>query len=357
MARQADRLAAQTLADPRWAAVLARDAQADGSFYYAVSSTGVYCRPSCAARTPRPQNVRFFTTTAQAEQAGFRPCRRCKPDQPALAQQQAVLVAELCRHIEQVAQPPTLAELAQRCGLSRFHLLRVFKAVTGMTPLAYARQRRAARLREQLDSEVRVTDAIYAAGYASSGRFYEESTQVLGMTASRYRAGGEAERIRFGVGECSLGAILVAASARGVCAILLGDDAEALTRELQQRFSKAELIGGDAAFEQWMAQVIGFVEAPRRGLELPLDVRGTAFQRRVWQALQAIPVGSTLSYSELAERIGAPSAARAVAGACAANALAVAIPCHRVVRQDGSLSGYRWGIERKRRLQQREAES
>jgi AraC family transcriptional regulator of adaptative response/methylated-DNA-[protein]-cysteine methyltransferase len=346
--------AAATVADPRWAAVERRDAAADGRFFYSVSTTGVYCRPSCAARRARPENVAFHDSAAAAERAGFRPCRRCRPDRPGADGHEA-LVAELCRAIDAAEQPPTLQELARRAGLSAWHLQRVFKQATGITPHAYAAAARARRVRAELARSATVTEAIYEAGYQSNGRFYAESGGLLGMTPTRYRAGGTATEIRFAVADCSLGAILVAESERGVCAILLGDDAEALLRELQDRFPRANLVGGDAAFEARVAQVVGFVEAPRLGLALPLDVRGTAFQQRVWQALREIPAGRTASYTEVAARIGAPKAVRAVAAACAANALAVAIPCHRVVRQDGDLAGYRWGLERKRALLDREA--
>jgi AraC family transcriptional regulator, regulatory protein of adaptative response / methylated-DNA-[protein]-cysteine methyltransferase len=351
--------AAATMADPRWAAVAARDARADGQFFYSVRTTGVFCQPSCAARAPRPENVAFHATMADAERAGFRPCRRCRPDQPSLATQQAAMVAGLCRHIEQAEQPPTLDELAARVALSPFHLHRVFKAVTGVTPRAYARAQRAERVRRDLAGAdtVTVTEAIYGAGYNSGSRFYEQADQVLGMTPTRFRAGGADTEIHFAIGQCSLGAILVARSARGVCAIALGDDPQELARELQDRFPRARLIGGDAEFERLVAQVVGLVEAPQLGLDLPLDVRGTAFQQRVWQALRQIPPGQTLSYAELAERIGAPTAVRAVAQACGANTLAVAIPCHRVVRSDGALSGYRWGVERKRALLEREGQA
>jgi len=349
------RIAAATAGDSRWAAVVARDAAADGKFFYAVKTTGVYCRPSCSARLARPENVQFFATRAQAEGAGFRPCKRCKPDQPALGVQHAGKVAEICRLIEAAETPPTLDELARRAGLSAYHFHRVFKAATGLTPRAYAAAYRAKRIRNELRRSRTVTAAIFDAGYNSNGRFYESSDQVLGMTPSRYRAGGADTRIRFAVGECSLGSILVAASDRGVCAILLGDDPEALARDLQDRFPRAELIGGDRDFERIVAKVVGFVEAPGLGLDLPLDVRGTAFQQRVWQALRKIPAGSTASYTEIARRLGLPRSVRAVAQACAANPLAVAIPCHRVLRTDGALSGYRWGVERKRALLEREA--
>ena len=348
-------LAAETQADPRWARVLARDVSADGTFFYSVKTTGVYCRPSCAARPARPENVRFHLTTADAEKAGFRACKRCKPDQPSLVEQHAAKVTRACRLIETAESVPSLATLAQQAGISSFHFHRVFKAVTGLTPKAYAAAHRSQRVRRELDSGGSVTDAIYGAGYNSNGRFYESSNEVLGMTPSTYRAGGANTEIRFAVGECSLGSILVAQSERGICAILLGDDPDALTRDLQDRFPKAQLIGGDAAFETHVARVVGFVEAPGKGLDLPLDVRGTAFQQRVWQALREIPSGKTASYADIARRIDAPKSMRAVAQACAANALAVAIPCHRVVRNDGALSGYRWGVERKRALLEREA--
>ena len=340
----------------RWTAVRARDANADGVFYFSVKTTGVYCRPSCAARPARRENVAFHETTAAAEQAGFRACKRCKPDQPPLAERQAVKVAALCRLIEASEQLPTLDELASHAGLSAFHVHRVFKAVTGVTPKAYAAAHRAHRVRGELRTRDTVTEAIYGAGYSSSARFYEASNAMLGMTPSKYRAGGSDLEIRFAIGECSLGSVLVAATERGVCAILLGDDPAALAHDLEQRFPRARLIGADPAFEQLVAQVVGLVEQPRRGGTLPLDIRGTAFQQRVWKALCQIPAGTTASYTEIATQIGAPRAVRAVAQACAANSLAVAIPCHRVVRNNGDLSGYRWGVERKRELLDREAQ-
>lgn len=346
--------AAVTLADPRWAAVRARDAGTDGRFFYSVASTGVYCRPSCGARTPRPENVSFHASRTDAEAAGFRPCKRCRPDLPPLAERQAAMVAALCRQIDDADTLPSLDALAAAAGCSRFHLLRVFRAHTGLTPRAWAAARRAERLRERLADGASVTEAIVDAGYGSTSRVYEKSARPLGMTPRRYRAGGADTDIRFAIAQCALGALLVAASPQGVCAIALGDDADALARELQDRFPQARLSGDDADFARVVAQVVGFVEAPRIGLALPLDLRGTAFQQRVWAALRAIPPGQTLSYTELAQRIGAPAAVRAVASACAANTLAVAVPCHRVVRTDGSLSGYRWGVARKRALLDRE---
>jgi AraC family transcriptional regulator of adaptative response/methylated-DNA-[protein]-cysteine methyltransferase len=264
-------------------------------------------------------------------------------------------VAAACRAIEAAEQPPKLAALARAAGLSPYHFHRVFKAATGVTPRDYAAALRAQKLRGALEQGAAVTEAIYDAGFNSSSRFYEKADAVLGMTASEYRAGGARAEIRFAVGQCSLGAILVAMSGKGVCAILMGEDPDGLLRDLQDRFPKARLIGAEAGFEQTVARVVGLVEAPGLGLDLPLDVRGTAFQQRVWRALQAIPAGQTASYSDIAAAIGAPRAVRAVAGACAANPLAVAIPCHRVVRTDGALSGYRWGVERKRALLAREA--
>jgi AraC family transcriptional regulator of adaptative response/methylated-DNA-[protein]-cysteine methyltransferase len=265
------------------------------------------------------------------------------------------MVAAACRVIEAAETTPRLDELARMAGVSPYHFHRLFKQVTGLTPKAYGEARRAQRIREELGQGRTVTEAIYQAGYGAQSRFYEKSDRMLGMTPSDFRTGGTGVEIRFAVGECSFGAILVAASERGICAISLGNDAEILVQELQDRFPNARLHGNDPCFEQLVARVVGFVETPALGLDLPLDVRGTAFQQRVWQALQAIPAGTTVSYTEIAQRIGLPTAVRAVAGACAANTLAVAIPCHRVVRRDGDLSGYRWGIERKHALLLREA--
>ena len=348
-------LMTETTQDPRWPAVLRRDASSGDAFFYSVATTGVYCRPSCPARAPNPKNVRFHESVADAERAGFRACKRCLPDQPPLAERRAAMVAAACRAIESCERMPSLTALAAEAGVGVHHFSRVFKAVAGLTPRQYAAAHRARRVQSQLLESPSVTDAIYEAGFSSSGRFYEAAGEALGMTPSAWRDRGAGETIRFAVGQCSLGAVLVAATDRGVCAVLLGDDPDALARDLQDRFKQAELVGGDAGFETVVARVVGLIEAPSAGLELPLDVQGTVFQRRVWRALQAIPAGETATYAQIAQAIGAPKSSRAVAGACGANPLAVAIPCHRVIRRDGSLSGYRWGVERKRALLEREA--
>jgi AraC family transcriptional regulator of adaptative response/methylated-DNA-[protein]-cysteine methyltransferase len=348
-------LATITENDPRWAAVVARDSQQDLTFYYSVKTTGVYCRPSCAARLPKPENVQFHATCEDAEKAGFRPCKRCKPNQTSPVDEHAEKIAAACRLIESSETPPSLDELARHAGWSAYHFHRVFKATTGLTPKKYSAGHRDKLVRKTLTNSDTVTEAIYDAGYNSNSRFYETSNQVLGMTPSSYRAGGAQADIRFAVGECSLGSILVAQSDRGICAILLGDDPDLLVRDLQDQFPQANMIGGNAGFEQLVAKVVGFVEAPALGLDLPLDVRGTVFQQRVWQSLRNIPAGSTASYTDVAKLIGSPKSVRAVGQACGANVLAVAIPCHRVVRNDGALSGYRWGVERKRALLEKEA--
>jgi AraC family transcriptional regulator, regulatory protein of adaptative response / methylated-DNA-[protein]-cysteine methyltransferase len=343
--------------DPRWIAVVNRDRGSDGAFVYSVTTTGIYCRPSCPARHAKPENVAFHATWQEAGQAGFRACLRCRPKEASRGAQHAALVAAACRMIAAAEAPVTLKALAGAAGMSPFHFHRLFKSMTGLTPKAYGVAHRAQRIRDQLsEGKSGVTEAIYDAGFNSNSRFYETSNEVLGMTPSAFRKGGADADIKFAIGECSLGAMLVARSDKGVCAIMLGDDPDALAREIQDLFPKANLIGDDTKFEALVAHVIGFVEAPRLGLDLPLDIRGTAFQQRVWRALREIPAGTTASYAEIARRIGAPQSARAVASACAQNNIAVAIPCHRVVRNDGALSGYRWGVARKRALLAKERE-
>jgi len=341
--------------DARWAAVVARDTDCDGQFYYSVATTGVYCRPSCPARRPKRENVSFHNTAVAAATAGFRPCKRCKPDQPLAITQHVAKVAQACRLIEAAEESPTLQALANAVGLSPYHFHRLFKAATGVTPKGYATAQRNARMRAALGRSATVTQAIYDAGFNSNGRFYATSTQVLGMSPHTFRAGGADTAIRYAVGACSLGSVLVAASDKGVCAILLGDKSGPLLEALRRQFPRAEIAGGDKDFADLASKVVDFVEAPGSGLDLPLDIRGTAFQHRVWEALRRIPAGTTASYTEIAKAIGAPKSVRAVAGACAANRLAVAIPCHRVVRSDGTISGYRWGVERKRALLAKES--
>ncbi|WP_051237097.1 bifunctional DNA-binding transcriptional regulator/O6-methylguanine-DNA methyltransferase Ada [Ottowia thiooxydans] len=338
--------------EARWVAVQARDAVADGHFVYAVRTTGVYCRPSSTARRPKRENVEFFTSPEAAEAAGYRSSLRPQADKTRSAAEHAQLVARACRLIENSETPLPLGDLATAVGMSPFHFHRIFKLETGLTPKAYSSAYRARKLREELNEAKAssVADAIYGAGFNSNSRFYETSDELLGMHAKQYRAGGVGALIRFAVGQCSMGAIAVAQSQRGICAILLGDDPGELVRDLQDRFPKAQFIGGDENFEQLVAQVVGFVEAPALGLRLPLDVQGTAFQERVWRALREIPPGTTASYTDIATLIGSPKSVRAVAQACGANHLAVAIPCHRVVRRDGDLAGYRWGVDRKREL-------
>src|SRR3954447_18632137 len=341
--------------DPRWARIVARDKTADGQLWYSVATTGVYCRPSCPSRLANPKNVQLHDSLESAKATGFRPCQRCHPDGLSIEAENAARAAKAGRIIEESEEEPSLEELADAVGRSPSYFHRMFKAATGVTPKDYAAAHRAAKVRRGLASGSSVTEAIYDAGYNSSGRFYEKSTDMLGMTPTQFKTGGANEEIRFALGQTSLGAILVASSKKGVASILLGNDPDALLRQLQDRFPKAKLIGADKDYEALVARVVGFIEAPQIGLDLPLDVRGTAFQRRVWQALQEVPVGHTVSYTEIAQRIGSPRAVRAVAGACAANNLAVAIPCHRVVRIDGAVSGYAWGVERKRVLLDREA--
>jgi AraC family transcriptional regulator of adaptative response/methylated-DNA-[protein]-cysteine methyltransferase len=343
-----------TSADPRWPLVVARDVSADGGFFYAVKTTGIYCRPSCAARLARPENVSFFETSAAAEKAGFRPCKRCRPDQPGLPVQNARKVASICRLIDTSEEMPALAALARHAGMSVYHFHRTFKFVTGLTPRAYAVARRSQRLRGSLQRGRNVTAAIFEAGFNSSSRFYEKADKELGMKPLQFRNGGADTEITYAIAECSLGLVLAARSKKGVCAIFIGDDAAALVRDLQNQFPKATLIRKEPGYQEIVGKVVDLIESPAAGIDLPLDIRGTVFQQRVWTALRRIPLGTTASYAEIAEMIGAPKAVRAVAQACGSNSLAVAIPCHRVVRADGAVSGYRWGVERKRALLERE---
>lgn len=343
--------------DGAWHAVATRDARFDGRIYYAVKTTGIYCRPSCPARRPDRANVSFHASPQSAERAGYRPCKRCNPAAPGPVPAEtnwADRIEKACRLMESADAPISLAALAQAIGSSPHHFHRRFKAALGITPKAYADALRDDRVRTALSRGASVTQALYEAGFASSGRFYSGASDALGMAPRAFRDGGASEALTYAVAPCALGSVLIAASAKGVCAILLGDGAAELAGALRALFPNATLREGDESFGETAAAVVALVDAPAKKCQLPLDIRGTAFQRRVWEALRKIQAGKTATYSEIAAAIGAPDAVRAVAGACAANKLAVAIPCHRVVRRDGSLSGYRWGPTRKRALLDRE---
>lgn len=339
----------------RWQAVLARDAAADGHFFYSVASTGVYCKPSCGARLPKRENVAFHADCREAEAAGFRACKRCRPNEPELAVRQRELIARICRSIENSETPLSLDELARQADMSRFHFQRVFKTIVGITPKQFQTSLRDARMRRALHDESRVTDAIYAAGFNSSGHFYASAEKSLGMKPQQFQQGGANIVIRYGIVPCALGLVLLAATDNGICRIELGDCRDDLAEALRRQFPRAHFAPMDAQIETWLRAVVHYIERPQAALQLPLDIQGTAFQRQVWEALRDIPLGSTASYTEIAARIGKPNAVRAVATACASNQLALAIPCHRVIRGNGELAGYRWGIERKRELLRREA--
>lgn len=339
----------------RWQAVIERDAQADGAFVYGVATTGIYCRPACSSRLPNRENVRFFDTSRDAERAGFRPCKRCNPDSAQGQNPHVERVIATCRLIEEADESPLLEDLARAAGLSPSHFHRVFKQIVGVTPKQYFWQTRTDEVRTNLQQDATITEAIYNSGFNSSSQFYDRAADMLGMKPSQFRNGGQGTRIRFAMTESYLGWVLVAATERGICAIDLDDDPALLKERLLERFPYAEF-ENDSDFWQWLDQVVAFLESPHEGFNLPLDIQGTAFQRRVWETLQDIPAGSTASYAEIAGQMGRPKAARAVAQACASNKIAVAIPCHRVVRSDGTLAGYRWGLERKRLLLERERE-
>jgi len=342
------------LDEQRWQAVLARNPQADGQFVFAVLTTGIFCRPSCRARHALRQNVRFFPDADSAVAAGFRPCKRCQPDKAHPQQQRLDKVATACRLLEQDT-PVTLDQLATEVGISPYHFHRLFKSVTGMTPKAWQQAFRARRLRNTLAESDTVTDAVLAAGFPDSSSYYRQADAALGMTARQFRRGGDDADIRYALSDCALGRCLVAESERGICAILLADSDEQLLAELHTIFPHARNVQGDEAMLERVAQVIRRLDRADAPFTLPLDLRGTAFQLQVWQALRELPAGTTISYQRLAQQIGKPGAVRAVASACAANKLAIVIPCHRVVRGDGALSGYRWGIARKAQLLQQEA--
>jgi AraC family transcriptional regulator, regulatory protein of adaptative response / methylated-DNA-[protein]-cysteine methyltransferase len=337
-----------------WRAVENRDAGADGSFFYAVRTTGVYCRPGCASRLPLRANTVFFETAAAAEADGFRPCKRCRPTDGSAASRHLAAIEKACALLQTSEIMPSLAELAGAAGISRFHFHRVFKQITGTTPRDYARTHRLGQFGQRLAAGEPVAEAIYASGFGSSSRAYEDAPAALGMTPGARRRGGDGETIRFVTVSTPLGWALVAATERGICMTALGDDREQLAAALRQRFPAAAVIAEDGGLKQWADRIVRFITAPERNLDLPLDIRGTAFQARVWRALQKIPLGKTMSYAEIAAALGQPKAVRAVAQACAANKLALIVPCHRVIRSDGDLGGYRWGVERKRALLARE---
>lgn len=340
----------------RWEAVVERDAEADGHFFYGVKTTGIYCRPGCASRLPRHENVRFFDDARTAEAAGFRSCKRCNPAEAAASDPSVEAVIQACRIIEEAEQAPSLDELADAVGLSKYHFHRLFKRIVGVTPRQYAAENRSDRVRAELQKGPTVTDAIYNAGFESSSRFYEMSGSSLGMKPKEYQDGGPGVSIRYAIKQSYLGWVLIAATERGICKIDFGDTPQKLQQRLRNSFPQAELEAGDPQFEKTVNQVLGFLERPQEGLQLPLDIQGTAFQRRVWSALVEIPPGRTVSYGDVAREIGQPTAARAVAGACAANQIAVAVPCHRVLRSDGGLGGYRWGVARKEAILDRETQ-
>jgi AraC family transcriptional regulator, regulatory protein of adaptative response / methylated-DNA-[protein]-cysteine methyltransferase len=341
--------------DARWEGVLRKDATLDGQYFFAVKTTGIYCRPSCPSRTPKRANVVFYDTAQSARDAGFRACLRCAPDGLSKRQQQTQAILQACRIIEAQQERISLQDLAGKVGLSPHHFHRIFKDVTGVTPHDYFKARQISQIGESLKTTSSVTEAIYDAGFSSSGRFYENTNAMLGMTPKTYKAGGAGELIRSAVRQCALGLVLVAATDRGICTIEFGDDEQELTARLIKRFPHSTVLPSDAQFDAWLAKLLAHIHLPQSALDLPLDVRGTVFQQQVWKALQDIPPGQTVSYSDVAMRIGKPKAVRAVATACASNVLAVAIPCHRVVRSNGELSGYRWGIERKQSLLDTEA--
>jgi AraC family transcriptional regulator of adaptative response/methylated-DNA-[protein]-cysteine methyltransferase len=346
--------------DAFWQACLNKDSAYDGQFVLAVCTTGIYCRPSCPARKPKRENVLFFALPELAWKAGFRPCKRCHPDAQQVVEPQLELAREVCRHIEAHIEAHsderlTLHMLGEKFHVSPSHLQRVFKDHVGISPMDYTEACRMRTLKNALRDGARVADAVYDAGFGSSSRVYEKAAPQLGMTPRRYQRNGADAIILYTIVSCALGQLLVATTECGVCAVKLGDDANALEDLLFAEFSAATIIRDDDAHKEWVRAILGFVAGREPHLDLPLDVRATAFQRQVWQALQRVPYGETRSYADIARDIGQPAAARAVAQACGANPTALIVPCHRIVRSDGSLGGYHWGVERKRRLLDQEA--
>jgi len=333
-----------------WEALRAHDASQDGQWFYSVKTTGVYCRPGCASRRPLRQNVTFHETTEAAEAAGFRPCKRCRPNESSQAGRHVAAVERACALIRGRDALPSLDELASVAGISRFHFHRVFKQITGATPREWGKAHRLDRFAARLDAGEPVAEAVYAAGFGASSRAYEAAPVGLGMTPSARRHGGRGETIRFTTVKTAVGWALVAATERGICMTALGDEKAPLETELRRRFPAALIWPADDKLQRWAERIVQFVTDPAEQPDLPLDIRGTAFQARVWRALQKVPPGKTATYTEIAAALGQPKAVRAVAAACAANKLALLVPCHRIVRRDGDLAGYRWGIDRKRAL-------
>lgn len=358
MSKQVTQLGMQALDEAHcWQAVQSRAGQFDGVFYYGVHSTGVYCRPSCSSRQPKRENVRFYALPQAARAAGLRACKRCKPDAIELRHPQAELVRIACQLLEVTDdETPDLAELSNELAVSRFHLQRLFKKLMGITPRQYAEARRTARFKEHLKAGESVSAATYEAGFGSSSRLYEKAIAQLGMTPATYRKGGKGMQIRYAVAQSPLGCLLVAATTKGICAVTLGDEAGRLQQDLAVEFPEAEIRADETGLKSHLNALLSHLNGQLPHPELPLDVRGTAFQKRVWEELRRIPYGKTVSYSELAHRIDRPAATRAVARACATNPVALITPCHRVIRANGELSGYRWGIERKQALLRQEKE-
>jgi AraC family transcriptional regulator, regulatory protein of adaptative response / methylated-DNA-[protein]-cysteine methyltransferase len=344
-----------SLADAYWQAVLNKDAKQDGKFFFAVRTTGIYCRPSCASRTPKRTNVLFFATPAMAREAGFRACKRCNPDGFSQRELQIQMILKACRLIEQSEQRIGLEQLSKKVGLSSYHFHRLFKQVTGVTPYDYHKARQISRVGSALRENTSITEALYDAGFSSSSRFYENTRSILGMKPTTFKNGGVGESIRYCIHACALGMVLVAATQRGICCIEFGDDSNELAAKLRQLFPHAQLEVSDYAFDAWLTKLLKYLDKKQKNsrdaLDLPLDVRGTAFQQQVWAALQDIPLGETRSYAEVARGVGKPKAIRAVASACASNQLAVVIPCHRVLHSGADPAhnpgAYRWGVARK----------
>lgn len=342
--------------DARWNAVIDNNSSADGSFYYAVITTGVYCRPSCSSRLPNRANVEFFTTYDEAETAGYRACKRCTPTASSKAIEREQKIIHACRIIEKSETSLKLDELATQVNLSPYHFHRLFKKIVGVTPKQYASRNQSRRFQESLKTSPSITDAIYSAGYGSSGGAYDKTQDQLAMKPKVYRKGGAGITITYGLAQCFLGWIIIGATDRGICAIEFGDDPGTLPDQVQISFPNAQLKKADRSFITLIKEVVDFIKSPEDTFQIPLDIQGTAFQQQVWNILRQIKLGETLSYTEVAERIGKPKAARAVASACASNKLAVVIPCHRVISKVGKMSGYRWGTERKKMLLESEQE-